>query len=349
MASFSIPDIPPKVELTPGTVDANSGKPVSPHSGTVVFSVNNSAGEIKTGKLSVIEEGDAQEAWFAIEGDQSREFGTSGGETVNIRISVPADAKPGDYSFRLLVSEEEDPDNDFEKSQSTTFTVPPAGKVGGGGGGGGSKWWLWVLIVLVVLAVVGGAVWALTRKKEEVEVPPKVEAKTATVPDLVGKKLAEAKDLSQDFDLTPVEGQPEGKEPNTIIKQVPEAGTVQNKGIPLKVTLDPGVTVPAELIGKTAGDSINILGRAKLQVTETRTVCEPSGTAGVIAKTEPAVNTKVARGSGVVVFVRVVGGVVSGRRIGCGIRVEDIRIFTPVIMGTPIPIERATLAPRIVQ
>lgn len=349
MASFSIPDIPPKTELTPGTVDTSSGKALSPHTGTVSFAVNNGTGEILEGKVSVQVEGEAKAEWFTIEGEPQRDFSTTRAETVKVNISVPAEAKPGEYSFRLLVAEESDPDNDYEISQSTAFTVPPATKVTPTtGGGGGGRWWLWVLIGLVVLAIIGGVVWFLTRKDPPIE-PPKVEATTAAVPDLVGKKLAEATDLSADFDLTPVEGQPEGKEPNTILKQVPEAGTVQNKGIPLKITYDPGVVVPAELIGKTAGDSINILARAKLQVAETRTSCEQSGTAGVISKTEPAVNSRVAKDTKVVVFVRVIGGAIGTRRIGCGIRVEDVRIFTPVFTATPVPIQRATLAPRMVQ
>lgn len=348
MASFSIPDIPPKAELTPGTVDTSSGKALSPHTGTVVFSVNNTTDETLEGKLSVRSEGDAKPEWFSIEGEPQRDFGAKTSGTVNVKISVPAETKSGEYSFRLLVAEESDPDNDYEISQSTAFTVPPAGKVGGTAKK--SKWWLWVLIGLVVLAIIGGVVWFLTREKKPPTEPPKVEATTAAVPDLVGKKLAEAKDLSADFDLTPVEGQAEGKEPNTIIRQLPEAGSTQNKGIPLKVTYDPGVVVPAELIGKTAEQSINILNRAGLHVQDTRTACRSSGTDGQIVETTPAVNSRVAKNTGVTVQVAVVGGTIGTRRFACGVLIQDLQVLrVPVAEATFRPIERATFAPKISQ
>jgi hypothetical protein len=353
MSSFSIPDIPPKTELNKGSVDAVSGAALSPHSGAVQFAVNNGAGEIIDGKLSVLPDGQAKPEWFTIDGDAQRDFGTSGSETVKVNVSVPADVAQGDYSFRLQVAAVTDPDNEFARSPSTAFTVPVAEKTGGKKK---SKWWLWLLLGLLALAIIGGVVYALTRPKPPIVEPPKespsptAEPSTAAIPDLVGKTLDQAKGLAQDFDLTPVAGAAEGKQPDTILKQSPESGTTQNKGIPLKVTFDPGVVVPAELIGKTAEQSINILGRAGLHVQETRTACRSSGTDGQIVETTPAPNTRVAKDTGVTVHIAVIGGTIGTRRFGCGVRIEDLQILRfPVTEATFVPVGRATFAPRIQQ
>jgi DNA-directed RNA polymerase subunit N (RpoN/RPB10) len=297
MASFSIPDVPPKAEITPGTVDAKSGKQLSPHTGAVVFTVNNSTGEIHEGRLSVRTEGEAKPEWFTIDGEPQRDIGTAGSETVKVTISVPAETKPGEYSFRLLVAEESDPDNDYEISQSTAFTVPPAGKVGGGGGGG-SKWWLWVLIGLVVLAIIGGVVWFLTRDTTPPPPPPPptetptVEPTTAVVPKLEGRTLQEARNLAVEFKLIEQEGPVNGNPPNTVMGQNPGADTTLTKGFPVTVTFDPGVAVP-NLGGQTLANATNKILGAGLTQGKVEIRCFSSGVADRIIDQNPKPNDRV--------------------------------------------------------
>lgn len=342
MASFSIPDIPPKTELSKGSVDAASGKPIAPHSGSVQFAVNNRASEIIDGKLSVQPDGQAKDAWFTIDGAAQRSFKNSASETVKVNILVPADVAQGDYGFRLLVAAVTDPDNDFAISPSTAFTVPEAGKTGGKTK---RKWWLWLLLGLLALAIIAGVVWAIDGDDRQAKPgptgTPEPSAAMLTVPDLKGKNISELATLAAGFDLVQQAVPATGAAPGTILSQNPEpSARPQPQNALLKVTYDPGVEVPAELIGKTAEQSINILSRAGLHVQETRTACRTSGTDGAIVETTPAPNTKVAKNSGVTVHVAVVGGTIGKRRFDCGVVVHDLQVLQPIIMATPIPMNK---------
>lgn len=234
MANFSIPDIPPKTDLNKGTVDAVSGKAISPHTGSVQFAVNNSADEIIDGKLSVQPDGQAKAEWFSIDGAAQRDFKNSASETVKVNISVPADVAQGEYSFRLLAAAVTDPDNDFAISQSTAFTVPEAEKVGGKKK---SLWWLWLLIGLVVLAIIGGLVWFLTNRP-------------ANVPNLIDLSEEKAKAELEDNNL---EVGKIGKacstehKAGTVSAQKPEKNQEVEKGTKVDITI---ATQPTIFRGK---------------------------------------------------------------------------------------------------
>lgn len=288
MSSFSIPDTLSKIEIATGKVNADTGAEISPHSGKAQFAVNNGAGEILAGNLSVLVDGQAKAEWFKIEGKEQRDFPITKSETVDVSVSVPANVTPGAYSFRLQVASVTEPDNEFAISPSSTFTVPEAEKIVVGKK---SKWWLWLLLGLLALAIIGGVVWALTRPKPPIvdppkEIPPTAEASTAAVPDLIGKSVNEAKRLAADFDFKANPGQATGAQPNTVMTQNPGKDLIRSKGDPLVVTFDPGVQVPP-LRGSRLADATNAILGSKLVQGQITTHCINSGLPNMVHDQNP--------------------------------------------------------------
>jgi len=314
MPSFEIPDGPTTVKLSGSLTDANT-----PRTGSVVFAVNNKAGDTRSGRLSIQVAGQAKAEWFAIDGEQERKFDPSpASQTVTVKLTVPADVAAGNYPFRLRVVAVNDPDNDFADGPATTAEVAAGVVIKP------SRIWLWIVLAVVLLAVIGGVLWFVLKPKPAVPVieptsntsAPESVPTTAKVPNLVGKTLAEAGTLAGDFDLITVAGAADGKAPDTIVSQNPDQGTTQTKQSPLKVTFDPGVTVP-DLSNRSLPDAINVINANKLKVATASTRCATTGKDGVIIGQTPAAPQRVASGTPVAIIVRSVPEPVNGRPGSC--------------------------------
>jgi len=324
MPTFDIPDGPTTVELK------RSGDPKNPApvQGSAVFNVTNKSPQACDGRLSVQVSGSSKAEWFTVDGDRERTFDAGQTQTANIKISIPPDVAPGDYPFRLRTVAVNDPDNDHTEGPVTTAKLigadvkPP------------TKWWLWILIALVVLAVIGGIVWYVLKPGPTVQ--NKVTENTTTntvtnntvtekpptvpVPNFVDKTVDQAKAAAQGFDVTPIQGAPAGKPPQTILSQNPAAGSAQQAGAVVNVTFDPGVTVPS-LSGQTVAQAVKTLQGVPLHVQNTTTRCEASGTPDQIVDQDPKPGSTVAKDSAVNVVLRAVGGVVFGKNFGCNRRI----------------------------
>lgn len=310
MPTFEIPDGPVTAK-----VSGDVANPKGPRSGSAVFNVTNKSDETRSGRLSVQTAGEAKKEWFKIEGDQERKFGAGETQTAAITIAVPPEVPAGDYSFRLRIVAVNDPDNDHTDGPASTAQVQAPIKTGG------IPAWVWIVVALVVLAAVGAGLYFFLKPDDDGPKPPienKVEA-DAEVPLLEGESLGKAKELAAEFELTPVPGTPEGKAPDTIVKQAPPAGQRLTKGFPIRVTFDPGVTVPA-LTGNT-DQAVRALAPLKLHVASSTSRCQPSGTIGEIVDQSPKAGTKVASGTGVDIFVRTRS---TNPRIACGLRFQGV-------------------------
>jgi hypothetical protein len=132
--------------------------------GEVAFTVSNATPRSIRGEASIVPSGGAQEAWFTVH-EPVRAYPADGAEQVSVSVAVPPDAPPGDCSFRLrILLGGGVPEEDFDDSQSVSFTVPepplsvppPPKKP--------FPWWILLVIgailALIALAVVG---FVLTR------------------------------------------------------------------------------------------------------------------------------------------------------------------------------------------
>jgi hypothetical protein len=323
MPTFEIPDGPTTVELK------RSGD--APATGSIVFNVTNKSSDSCAGRLSVVPSGSSKEAWFTIDGDRERTFNAGETQTATIKISTPKEVAAGDYPFRLRAVAVNDPDNDHAEGPVATAKVPPPPPPPKP-----TKWWLWLIIGLVVLLVLGIGGYFIAKALGgggEETTNTVVANNTAPVPDFAGKTVDQAKAEAQGFNLAEQPGTPSGKQPRTILSQLPAAGSQQAAGAVVQVTFDPGVTVPG-IVGQNVGQAVRTLQGVPLHVQTSTTRCENSGNADEIIDQDPKPGAVVTKDSGVNVVVRTVGGMFGATRLHCGQRIPNL-IFLNTVKATP--------------
>jgi serine/threonine-protein kinase len=258
MASFEIPDGPTTVALMSQSV---GGKPV--RTATVTFTVTNKTGEPMSCRLKAAPQADAQGEWLQLQGEKERPFAASETQKVSVSVAVPAEAKPGDFKFRLQAMNVNDPGNDYAESAVVTLTVAaPAPKR--------ASVLPYVLIAAVLVAVVGGfAFWMLSQKASP---PP---GATVAVPNVSGIGLnftqAQGVLLVQHFTATRVAGDATGAAPETVMSQDPLANTAVTPPtaaapMEVKLTVDPGVNIPTNLVGSDLSSVGNQLAPFQVSV-----------------------------------------------------------------------------------
>lgn len=294
MPTFEIPDGPTAVELKR---EGDPKKP-APVTGSAVYSVTNKSSVSCQGRLSVQVAGSTKAEWFTIDGERERSFNPGQTQTASVKITIPPEVLPGDYPFRLRVVAVNDPDNDHADGAVTvvklTGPVKPA-----------SKWWIWVLVALVVLAVIGGIVWYLLTPH-------------GNVPNFVGETVDQAQKNSSGYQVNPVAGTASGKAPQIILSQDPQAGTSAKAGTAVKVTFDPGVTVP-DLVGQGAmlSDAVNQITN-KLHVRQVISQCQDSGIANQVVGQSLQAQSVVAKNSDIDLTIRTLGTQFGNFRWPCG-------------------------------
>ncbi|QNP74362.1 PASTA domain-containing protein [Streptomyces roseirectus] len=141
-------------------------------------------------------------------------------------------------------------------------------------------------------------------KGTEITLTVAKEAEKATVPDLTGSTLGEARKLLAEHDLELGD--------TTEVESSAEAGTVVGQSITAGDEVEPGssvgvriaksvrtVRIPADIIGKTLGEVQNELGGLGLQVTVASGYSQASD--AVVTSSTPAAGSEVEEGSTVVV------------------------------------------------
>ena len=103
--------------------------------------------------------GVVEKGWVKIDGSAQRHFDTDREEVFVVKIAVPPNSPPGNYTFRLDVVSVARPD-EGDAAPAVAFKV--SGEVIPKGGG--SKWLLIVLAIVLVLAVGVVAIWLIARK-----------------------------------------------------------------------------------------------------------------------------------------------------------------------------------------
>ena len=291
MPSFEIPDSPVQLELRNQAVN---GKPF--RVATTTFTVTNKTAQALSGRFKVSPQGDAKAEWLTLEGEKERPFGPSETQKVNVSVSLPGDVPAGEYKFRLVVMNVNDPGNDFTESAVVTFSppkAPPETK---------RPVWPYIVAAVVLLLIVGGVVTFLL-----------LRPKTVTVADVVGKTkdVATTTLTGQGLTVTPQEDHTPGKTPGTVVKEDPAANSSVAAGSEVKIfvaaaaaTIDiPNVVTTPAMTFDAARQKLLDAGFTNVASTPVNAPA-PSGAApGRVIDTIPKLPAKVAADTAITLIV----------------------------------------------
>jgi serine/threonine-protein kinase len=280
MPSFEIPDSPAQLDLRNQAVDGKAFRVAN-----TAFTVTNKTAQALSARFRVVPQGDAKAEWLQLEGEKERPFGASETQKVNVTVTVPGDVPAGEYKFRLVVMNVNDPGNDFTESAVVTFSPPKAAA-----STTKSPMWPYILAAVVLVLIVGGVGAYIFLK------PSPAPANTIEVPNVVttpAMTFAAARQKLVDAGFTNVAStavnaaQPTGADPGTVVEQDPPALSQQPKDKAISLKVDPGITVPGGLVGTNIGSLGNQLSGFSTSVSQ----LQDGGTANTIAKLDPASGT----------------------------------------------------------
>ncbi|MCI0538962.1 MAG: PASTA domain-containing protein [Verrucomicrobiales bacterium] len=244
------------------------------NSAGVAFTVTNTTKKPVRGtpKLKVL--GSTEERWLTLMGGGTRNFSPEESQQFVAQITVPENAKAGDYLFGLNISNEANPDEDFTEGPAVTFRVEQRTN-----GGDPFPWWIVIVLGLVVIGG-GVATWWLLRPSKQV------------VPNVVGKPMAEASNLVTQAELrfevseSVVTG---ANQIGLVIRQDPKADEKVDPDTLVRVAVgrdQEKVKVP-RLIGLPPDRIAELFGALGLKFTEQGREFTGTQAAGVIAKQDP--------------------------------------------------------------
>lgn len=170
MASFQIADCPTALALAKGS----QGE----HKGALSLNVRNATDRALTGRVRVEPQGGAQAGWFRLEGasptspvEMDLDFDARASQTVKVALAVPPGTPGGDHLFRVRVTSERDPDNDYTQSPTVAFKVPPPEVAPPVVAQRKIPWWAVAAAAAVLVVVIGVATFLFSGPKM-VAVPP---------------------------------------------------------------------------------------------------------------------------------------------------------------------------------
>lgn len=138
------------------------------------FTVANLSGRLLNGRAQIAVDKPESAPWISIEGEAERPYAIAGSQQYTVRVSVPRDAPPGSYTFRLDVLDVANPDETLRQGPGVAFEVPepePEKKPFPIG--------IPILIIVLILIVVGGILIA-TRQPEPEPTPTPTPTSTPT-------------------------------------------------------------------------------------------------------------------------------------------------------------------------
>lgn len=166
MASFEIADCPTTLAL------AKDAKGVQ--AGNLALNVRNATGRTQAARVRVEPQGGAQAGWFAVEGasptspaEKDLDFEARASQTVKVAVAVPAGTPGGDHLFRVRVTSERDPDNDYTQSPAVAFKVAPPEIQPVVAPKAKFPWWAIAAAAALLVVVVGVFVWMLRGQSDQ--------------------------------------------------------------------------------------------------------------------------------------------------------------------------------------
>src|SRR6266568_4277053 len=213
-----------------------------------------------------------------------RHFDVDKEETFSVRLIVPPNFAPGEYSFRLDAVWVDQPDQS-DSSSAIGFSVAAKEKKE-------TSILVWLIPLLVVVVIVlGVGAWLLLKPSGP------------TVPDLHGQSVSDAVNTLASVGLTldqnnvqSVESKPEDSD--KIISQKPDTGQRATKGQAVQVTVGEQVVRVPMLVGHPFSEVMAILGKS-LTVGQTVTAQNPNFAGGVVFAQNPPADKAVKSGTSV--------------------------------------------------
>jgi hypothetical protein len=137
-------------------------------SGEATFTVTNTSARPLRGIARPKALGNTKKEWLKLAGDNEHDFAAGGTRQFSVALSVPADAPPGKYSFRLDAFSASNPDEDFTEGPTVSAEVLPAPPKPP------SKAWIIPVALMAVLIIVATVVLIFRggSKQQEVKKQP---------------------------------------------------------------------------------------------------------------------------------------------------------------------------------
>ncbi len=130
--------------------------------GKAAFTVSNTSGHPLRARARVVTQDTNILPWFTVDAPTDRSIAAAGTEQYTVQIAVPPNAAAGDYTFRLLMVEETNPDENFTEGPGVKVTVPapveePKKPF---------PWWI-VAIAVAVLVIVVAAIALIVKANDD--------------------------------------------------------------------------------------------------------------------------------------------------------------------------------------
>ncbi len=240
----------------------DSARIAAGQSTTFSFAVNNTTGRSLRMGARMLAEAPAEADWCKLSGKGERELGPDDFDQFDVDVKIPANTAPGEYRFRLLVFQTDEPGESFTESPTVSIEIPapdvapepepPDGKF---------PWWIAVVIGVVVLLLVGGVLAWLLSKPE-------------VVPDVTDMQLDEAIIALQDAGLeVPATGgiaeEWTGEaDPGFVIRQAPEPGSERPDDLRVTLTIEQLTVAVPSIIGMKVPAARKVVLEAGLKLSD---------------------------------------------------------------------------------
>ena len=130
--------------------------------GQTSFTVSNSSKSVIRGHANIVAQPSSAASWLTLLDEAERSFAGAGSQQYAVQIAIPANAKAGEYTFQLNVSDLANPDENFSEGPTVRFTVEestaPQKKP--------FPWWI-VVAIIGALILLGGGVYSLSRVSQK--------------------------------------------------------------------------------------------------------------------------------------------------------------------------------------
>jgi beta-lactam-binding protein with PASTA domain len=274
------------VTTTTGTVRLDEDR-----QGEAVFTVFNASGRPVQGRALIQVLDPAAAPWVGPIDAPVQQFEPSGTHQYRVPIKAPPDAPQGDYTFRLNMVGEENPDEFFTEGPAVTFQLPeptPQRKP--------FPWWIIAAAIVLLLLVGGGLFFLLNRNTE--------------VPEVAGMQVEVAGEAIRDAGLAigvSLE-QPSGElGAGRVISTNPAEGQTVSRGTRVALLVSSGAPGPVtvqvpDVAGFSLNDAVTTLQTSGLRFEGVAQSFSAEIPSGQIIRTDPAAGTQVLEGTEVTII-----------------------------------------------